>query len=223
MRTGGKLNARLPEGDRESIITFWENYHSSGRDIGGYPLSSTVELWFMEHMHSVGDVLEIASGTGRTYSHLINMAASAGCGSVFYVGADASPSAVERASRRKGFNGVLADMFHLPFDNGAFDFIYSRNAFQGYPADRLKMLGPGITRLLKNGGSIGVEERGPLDRLGIEEAIDFASSHDFMGTDSLTEIFSDLEVAAATEDLHKRKTKNGTVVAHTSTVILVKR
>lgn len=223
MKSRGKSNRLHSEGGGSSVISYWEKYHSSGRDIGGYPLSSTVEHWFREHMHSVSHVLEIACGTGRSYAHMINIASSSACGRMFYVGADASPSAIERASRRAGFNGVLADMFHLPFENEAFDFIYSRNAFQGYPAERLEMLGTEITGLLKSGGFICVDERGPLDRLRIEDAIDFASLGDFMGTHILAGIFSGLEVAAASEDLRKRKTKNGTVVVHSSTVILVKR
>ncbi len=210
------------ECERASVTARWEEFYNTGRRIGGYPVSALVERWFLEHPRFRSPVLEIGCGTGRSYSHLVNLLGSRGTAGLDLVGLDTSQSALAKAASRQGFAGVMGDMFNIPFCSSSFGFIYSRNVLLGYSRRSMSRLAAEVDRVLGKGGVLAVEERGPLDRVPAGEMNKLDRAGRFLGRDIVCDIFDGLELLAWSEDIRKRVTAFGTVVVHASAAILRK-
>lgn len=211
-------------GEKRAVVDRWDEYYGRGQAVGGYPVSPIVERLFIDSIADDCTVLEIGCGTGRSYSHLMDLLISWDRPRPLYVGADASLNALQMSGKRSGFNPVLCDMFHLPFNSQCFQIVYSRNAFSDYSLASMREAGGEICRVLAPGGFVAVEERGVQDRSTGESQQSFTERPIAPLTrERAVEVFDQLEVLTWSEDLRKRKTSTGGVTVHTITAVLGKR
>ena len=208
---------------RHEVIRKWEEFYSSGMRIGGYPLSEHIQRHLVENGLGAGPVLELGCGTGRTFSHIMAVLQLHPPSQPVYVGADASLSALLVASRRNGIWPVLCDMFAQPFASESFRLIYARNVLEGYSASAAADLSREVYRLLRKGGFLLVEERGPLDR-GIEtsDQTSLRGRDDSEGRKSFAAIFSQFSTISFSEQIRRRRTAGGTVIIHTTAAVFRK-
>lgn len=210
-------------GEKRAVVERWNAYYSSGQVIGGYPVAPTVERLFVDSIPDEGMVLELGCGSGRSYSHLMDVLSSWDRPHPFYVGADASSTALQMSWRRRGFNPVLCDIFRLPFVSDSFDIVYSRNAFGGYSFASIRIAASELGRILKSGGFAAVEERGEFDRnSGSSEPTFPDGTAEPLTREIFGEIFNSLNIVTWLEEVRERKTSAGTVTVHSTTAILSK-
>lgn len=217
------MNRTAEPSERRSIVERWEGYYSSGQAIGGYPVSPEVERLFVDRVSEDTTVLEIGCGSGRSYAHLMDLLSSWDRHAPFYVGADASSSALRMSGRRTALNPVLCDIFHLPFDSESFNIVYSRNTFAGYSPHSIVAASRELHRVLTSGGIAALEERGEFDRKtpGGNPTIPDNSAPP-LNRDRAAEMFNPFAIVKWSEEVRKRKTSAGTVTVHAITVILAK-
>lgn len=209
--------------DRGIIADGWETYYSTGQVPGGYPVSSSVENFLLQHGIGEGPILEIACGAGRTYSHLMDLLFPTAEVRPFYIGLDSSISALKRAILRQGFTVVLGDMLRLPFPQESFAFVYSRNAFSGYSRDSILSAGLEIERVLMKGGLLVVEDRGPLDRTDASGTTSPPAPCEVSAIlRTLLRPLSAFRTISLSESLGKRDTASGSFTLHTTSAILTK-
>lgn len=210
--------------EKRSIVDRWDLYYKRGQVIGGYPVSPTVQRFFVDTITDNGSVLEIGCGSGRSYSHLMDTLSSWDRQWPFYVGADSSRKALQASVRRPGFNPVLCDIFHLPFKSESFQIVYSRNAFTGYSPSSVLAAGSEIGRVLAFGGYAAVEERGEFDRnvRGAEQSLSNKTTA-AMTREMAGELFEPLEIVTWSEEVKEREISPDKVTVHSITAVLAKR
>lgn len=211
------------ERERAEAVRAWENYYGSGQRIGGNPLSSMSERLLMELLPLSAPFLEIGCGTGRSYAHILATISGAFTPSFSYTGIDASPTAVSAASTRRGMNVVRGDVFHLPLASVTFGYVYARNALQGYSPGIADMAAAEISRVMRNGSVLLIEERGPLDRVPVPSG----QRHGFPQMKPAPAVLDafrhQLDLKAISEEFRKRRTSLGTVIVHSITAMFIKK
>lgn len=200
-------------GVRSGVARKWEQFYSRGGRIGGYPISEHIERHLLDNGLGGGPVLEIGCGTGRTFSHIMEVLSLPPYSRPVYVGVDASMSALKAASGREGLWPVLCDMFTQPFASESFGLIYARNVLEGYTDNAAANFGREVYRLLMKGGLLLVEERGPTDR-ELETWNPTAAGRRDRGEGErhLAAIFRQLSAISFSEHVSKRRAEGKTVI-----------
>ncbi len=208
-----------PGEEAASIGSIWERRYSRGYRTGGYPVSSLVEDFLSGWLPTDFPVLEVGCGTGRTYSHISALYRGRGAPWPLYAAVDLSPSALSAASARKGLDALRGDAFSLPFSTGLFSLVYSRNALHGYSDSSIEAYGIEIARVLKTGGILALDERGPLDRTGLPPP----RTGRILGSPEFIRLLGSLEPLLWSDEIRKRRTRHSAMFVHGCSVVFVKK
>ena len=211
---------------RHPVVEKWANVYSGGMEIGGCPLNDFASSVLQAYLKDGMNVLDVGCGTGRTIRHLHSMKFFAERNIPDVTGVDICMEALRRC--KKGMQIICSDMFCLPFPSFSFDVILTRQIMEGYEKEEIQQLSLSFSAVLREGGFLIIEERGPMDsrarhsfkasETGGHRACRFLSRQD------LTELFAPFALVDWEECLRRRNTPAGNkLVSHTVSLLLRKR
>lgn len=146
--------------DYGKIKGYYDQYGSwydKERRTGYYELINELEIDYIAPHVKNRDVLEVGCGTGIILNEICKVAREA-------TGIDLSSGMLED-SRRKGLNVIQANVLSMPFEEGAFDAVYSCKVLPHVPeiVEALKE----IRRVLRPGGTALLEFYNPFSIKGL--------------------------------------------------------
>ncbi len=125
-----------------------------------------------------------------------------------------------------GIARICGDMLELPFVSGSFDIIVARQVIDGYPAGEISRLSASFSHILKDGGILVLDARGPLDTRAETHASDAAEGqrhHSYFSRQKLIDIFAPFSAEEWEEDFRCRNTLSGRMVTHNISVLFRKK
>jgi SAM-dependent methyltransferase len=149
----------------KELSDLYDSWHTRGKWFDPNPTPTA--LWHViarRHMPPVEGrrVLEIGCGPGSFANVLVEMGAD-------LIGADFSPAAVERARQRIGpnsrFEGVVADIQNMPFEDGSFDVTVSLMTLEHIPDPKRGLAE--LVRVTRPGGRLVVGTPNHLSLVGL--------------------------------------------------------
>jgi SAM-dependent methyltransferase len=209
---------------RHPVVEKWSRAYSNGMEIGGCPLTDFASRILQAHLKGGMRVLDAGCGTGRTMRHLRSMGFLYQRDMPEVTGVDVCMEALLRC---RGLQIICSDMFLLPFSPGSFDVIIARQVLDGYSRREIRLLSLSFSEVLKEGGILIIEERGPLDSrarhsLHAAETDNMAACR-FLPRTELGELFTLFSVVDWEECLRRRSTPAGNVlVSHEVSLMLRK-
>lgn len=135
----------------ESYYNKYGTWYDKERTKGYYEMINKREIEIVEKYGKDKDVLEVGCGTGIILNEVNKFARVAN-------GIDLSPGMLERA-KEKGLNVQVANAKSIPFDNNAFDVVYSFKVLAHIP--EIKEAIKEITRVVKDDGTLVLEFYNP--------------------------------------------------------------
>lgn len=210
-------------GRRKTAAGRWRAFYSRGMEIGGCPLSDFAVRIIAQQYNSGMRILDAGCGSGRGIRHLL-ATYSARREAIDIAGLDFCMEALQLQHEHSA--EICGDMFSLPFKPECFDMVIARQVLEGYSSDDISRLSDGFFKVLRNGGNLILDARGPMDSRAAGTGSSLccgSSTNSFFSRNELIRCFASFTAVDWEEDFRCRKTPSGErLITHTVSMLLRK-
>ncbi|MBX8635332.1 MAG: methyltransferase domain-containing protein [Thermoplasmata archaeon] len=196
--------------NRAHVASRWKALYSAGMNIGGCPLSDFSSRMIVRYCKQGSRLLDAGCGTGRSMRHLLAMPELRE-NAIEVMGLDFCMDAL--LSHNDSIIRICGDMLNMPFIPGCFDIVTSRQVLDGYSAREISLFSASCLSVLREGGILIIDARGPFDTrarsaaFGKEDTEGHRSS--YFSRPELIEFFAPFSAVDWEEDFRCRKTPSG--------------
>ncbi|MBX8638496.1 MAG: methyltransferase domain-containing protein [Thermoplasmata archaeon] len=196
--------------NRAQVALRWKAFYSAGMNIGGCPLSDFSSRMIAFYRKQGSRLLDAGCGTGRSMRHLLAMPELRES-AIEATGMDFCMDAL--LTHDDGAIRVCGDMLNIPFVPESFDIITSRQTLDGYSAREISMLSACFFSILREGGMLIIDARGPLDTRAGSTAVGEEHTpglrNSYFSRLELVKLFDLFSAVEWEEDFRCRKTPSG--------------